>query len=272
MNVVIIGLGRMGFVQARITRMLHEHLLAGFDLNQTSCDEFTREFNVISFDSVEENSKFIQLADVVWLTVSDQSISSVAQQISKYLSRDAIVIHTSGALSSSILSFLPAHYGSIHPLLACPPKSVSDQSCFDAYREVIHVIEGDHTFETYARHRLLQQNARATTIDSDKKALYHAAAVFASNYPVTLLDTAQKLFKSCGFDPFTAREASCRLLESSLNTLKTTDPISALTGPIKRNDENTLELHRASLKQFSDSDTEEFYNFMVKFTKNMINM
>jgi len=270
MNVVIIGLGRMGIVQARISRALGENLLAGFDIDQNACSFFKQEFATFSSVSIDDNQNLIKNADVIWLTVTDQAIDVAASRISQYLSKGAIVIHTSGALSSNVLSHIPAHYGSVHPLLACPPKLCSDEQCLEEYSDVIHVVEGDSSFLTYIEQRLQKLNARLTSIDSKKKALYHAAAVFASNYPVTLINTAQNLFKSCGFDNETARDASCRLLESSLKTMKSIDPVSALTGPIKRRDEATLQMHRQALTEFSDEDTLEFYNLLTKFTKAML--
>ena len=72
--------------------------------------------------------------------------------------------------------------------------------------------------------------------DADR-AIYHAGAVIASNYLVTLYRAASRLLKEAGAPP----EALIPLMQ------RTIDNGFDLTGPIARGDVNTVDLHLAAI-------------------------
>jgi predicted short-subunit dehydrogenase-like oxidoreductase (DUF2520 family) len=84
-------------------------------------------------------------------------------------------------------------------------------------------------------------------IAADKKALYHAAAVFASNYLVTLEGVAEGLLEKAGLSATEAREALGPLMRVSLENALGVGPERALTGPIVRADLDTIQRHLESL-------------------------
>ena len=55
-------------------------------------------------------------------------------------------------------------------------------------------------------------------LDSEKKAAYHAAAVMASNYLVTLAAEASQLFEISGVPPANAREICIQLMQTNRHT------------------------------------------------------
>jgi predicted short-subunit dehydrogenase-like oxidoreductase (DUF2520 family) len=71
----------------------------------------------------------------------------------------------------------------------------------------------------------------------DARTLYHAGAVFASNYIVTLQRAAALLFEAAG--------APAEALEPLM--LRTIENDFELTGPISRGDWKTVEAHRAAI-------------------------
>jgi predicted short-subunit dehydrogenase-like oxidoreductase (DUF2520 family) len=79
---------------------------------------------------------------------------------------------------------------------------------------------------------------RPFELADDKRTLYHAAAVFASNYLVTLERAAGLLADAAG----APREALVPLLE------RTVENGFELTGPIARGDWATVEAHRAAIR------------------------
>jgi predicted short-subunit dehydrogenase-like oxidoreductase (DUF2520 family) len=69
------------------------------------------------------------------------------------------------------------------------------------------------------------------------RTLYHAGAVFASNYIVTLQRAASLLFEAAGAPPEALEPLMVRTIENDFE----------LTGPISRGDWKTVEAHRAAI-------------------------
>ena len=268
MNVVFIGLGRMGYLQARLARYFGDTILAGIDIDTLAGSAFSSKFLCANYDCLDDAADALALADLVWITVTDGEIEGVAKCLSGWVGAHTVVLHTSGALSSACLRrYLRGPVGSIHPLVACPLRSATDEECLYHYQGVYHVIEGDADAEMVARALVARVQGKIASIVSDNKVLYHAAAVFASNYPVTLIDISQKMLIECGFDEESARDATCRMLEESLKMLRQTSPAIALTGPVKRHDMETIENHRSTLA--SRPQYLEVYDALLHATKRM---
>jgi predicted short-subunit dehydrogenase-like oxidoreductase (DUF2520 family) len=79
------------------------------------------------------------------------------------------------------------------------------------------------------------------------KPLYHAAAVFASNYLVALLSVAERLLAEAGAGGEEGHEALAALATGAVRAAAGRGVVDALTGPISRGDAETVELHLARL-------------------------
>src|ERR1700694_2912368 len=96
-------------------------------------------------------------------------------------------------------------------------------------------------------------------------ALYHAAAVFAANYPITLLAEAITLAVEAGLDGDTARQGMTTLLAGAVNNLRDLAPADAITGPASRGDQGTIERHLEALKH--DPELQRLYRLLADRTK-----
>lgn len=186
--------------------------------------------------------------DLVLIAVPDAAIEAVAGQLALAMRPDArpTVLHTSGALGSEVLAAVRARgcpAGSLHPLVA-----VSDPVAgADALRGATFAVEGDPEARSAAEALVFALDGRALAIDAGGKPLYHAAAVFASNYLVTLLGVAERLAGEAGVPTEDARAALVELARSALDGVAEKGPVGALTGPISRGDAGTIALHLARL-------------------------
>ena len=84
-------------------------------------------------------------------------------------------------------------------------------------------------------------------LEADDKALYHAAAVIASNYSVTLAATAARLLRRIGASEDDSLRVLLPLMRSTLDNLERQGLPEALTGPIVRGDTGTVRRHLLEL-------------------------
>ncbi len=252
MNTVIIGTGRMGFVQARLGRVFGDRLVGAADCSEAARAAFGAEFGVAC--AADSAALDLREADLVWLTVSDGHIGAAAESLRGRLKPSCVVFHTSGALpASEICARLPEYAcASLHPLISCPLQAATDDAVLAAYRGVVHTVEGDSPAVALARALVSRLDAECVEIRKGTKPLYHAGAVFASNYPLVLMDASIRLLMSCGFEYGQALEASRRMCRQCLDALDRAPASEALTGPVKRGDMETVRKHEAALSEHPD--------------------
>ena len=80
------------------------------------------------------------------------------------------------------------------------------------------------------------------------KVVYHAAAVLACNYLVTLVKLATDLWQTFGVSTSEATRALLPLLRGTINNLDNVGLPQCLTGPIARGDLGTVGKHLAALE------------------------
>ncbi len=181
-------------------------------------------------------------AELVLITTPDDAIGTVCAELAPHLPQGAVVAHCSGALPSSFLSPARAagsHVGSLHPLQTLPTVEQAVEllpgsyCCIEGDPEAVDVLEG------VAR----AIGARPLVIATESKALYHAAAVMACNYLVTLQDAAVQLGTAAGLDGEEFLRALMPLVRGTVHNLEQVGLPNALTGPIERGDVETVRRH-----------------------------
>lgn len=200
----------------------------------------------------------IKGVQVVFLTTPDNSIEPVCKEIADYggFNKSHIVFHLSGALSSGILSSAGekgAAIGSIHPLQAFAPYVEGQASQFSG----INIsIEGDEPSVEMGKQIVNALDASSFTIPTQAKTLYHASAVVASNYLVTLEHFAIELLKQANLSEQEAFQILKPLIMGTLKNIEARGCIKALTGPVARGDDEIVSRHLDDIDQklpeFSD--------------------
>ena len=90
----------------------------------------------------------------------------------------------------------------------------------------------------------------------------NAAAVIASNYHATLLDSALECLERAGIARGDGLNALAPLLEGTLRAILRLGPQEALTGPISRGDINSVRRNRQALKDVSQP-TRDLYDVLA---------
>ena len=81
------------------------------------------------------------------------------------------------------------------------------------------------------------------------KVLYHAAAVIACNYLVTLVKLATDLWQTFNIPPDQATQALLPLIRGTIHNIDTVGIPQCLTGPVARGDTGTIRKHLEALEQ-----------------------
>ena len=85
-------------------------------------------------------------------------------------------------------------------------------------------------------------------IQKEDKVKYHGAAAIASNLVVGLIGLSRRLLMECGFDEESAHKALSPIIEGNVEHILKDGCEAALTGPIERNDMETVKKHLAVLE------------------------
>ena len=204
-------------------------------------------------------------ADVFMLAVPDAVLAETAERLSRshVLDDRTTVFHCSGAQSSALLAPCAeqgAHIASVHPLLsfAEPAQVVRDFHCHCS-------IEGDHGAVSMLSLAFSRIGAEVVQIPTEAKLRYHASAVIASNYLVTLTEQALLVIEGAGLTREQGRELLLPLMHQTLGNLDRMEPRDALTGPVARGDWALVEAQQNTLDEI-DPRLGCFYMMLAKAT------
>ncbi|HKO02387.1 MAG TPA: DUF2520 domain-containing protein, partial [Thermoanaerobaculia bacterium] len=121
-------------------------------------------------------------------------------------------------------------------------------------RGALLVFEGAH--RDIAKRIADGAGARFAEITAQQKVLYHAAAVFGSNYVAALLDIAEELI---GIE--NARDDLAALARSAIDNWRAHDDARRFTGPAARGDDEVMERHLLALS--GDAQVAEIYRLLA---------
>ncbi len=243
--VAIIGAGAAGTALARGLHSAGYPIAAVISRHRESAE---RLGGVVASPIVSDRLEDVPTpVTFVFICVPDAAIGETAAQLASLSNwRGAVVAHLSGALPASSLAPVAeagARVLSFHPAQTLPPGSGGE-----ALRGAFIALEGDAE-AVIAGERIAEDlGAHPFRIASEKKALYHLAAVMASNYLVTLNAAVRETLSVAGLDQSAQRALFDSLGTATLRNLRDGDPAEVLTGPIVRADAGTIERHLAALR------------------------
>jgi len=185
---------------------------------------------------------------IVVLTVRDDAITPLATSLaqSHAITENHVVLHLSGAQGQEALGPLVttrAALGSFHPLQTIVEPALTPARLKGAWAAVEGMPRAVEAGEQIAK----DLGMRPFRIATKSKPIYHAGAVFASNYLVVVEAVAQRLLRHAGLSDADAWAALRPLVEGTFENLSRLEPREALTGPVVRGDTATIVRHLQSL-------------------------
>ena len=245
MNIGIIGAGKVGVSVGRYLKDNNIQISGFYDIDSDNA-AFAAQFT--QTDCFSDLEELVKLSDTLFITTPDNVIGSVWDCIkNKNMSvKNKIVCHFSGALSSDVFTdsqSTGAGVCSIHPMLAFSDKLTS----YRIPANTFFAIEGDETAVSALKSLFESLGNTVCRIDKSKKSLYHTAASVLSNELVALLDLGYSLLEQCGFSRDDAVGATKNLVSGNVKSVLENGCVKALTGPVERNDLQTVKKHVESL-------------------------
>jgi len=236
MEVAIVGAGRVGTALAVLWRRAGHRIVAVAGGEATPARAAIYLPDVPVLDAVGA----ARAAEVVAIATPDGAIGDVANTIAAAgaVTAGDTVLHASGATGLDALD-APRAAGarvlSLHPLQTCPTVDAALERMAGAGFAVTALDEAGFALgERLAR----DAGGRPFRLADEAKPLYHAAAVFASNYLVTVTALAHEIERAAGLDDPAALLAP--LQEATLANIVRVGPAEALTGPAVRGDARTV--------------------------------
>jgi predicted short-subunit dehydrogenase-like oxidoreductase (DUF2520 family) len=263
-TIAIIGPGRAG---SALGRALHQAGYAIAAIGGRNPDNVRNLADELGARACQSPATTIDLADLTIVAVPDDVILPLATDMAESLCSAAgrAAVHLSGAQDRSALRPL-AQQGSLrigvfHPLQTFRRGPEAVQNVADTY----FGIDADALLRDQLMQLARDVHGHPFDLSGIDLALYHAAAVFAANYPITLLAEAITLAVEAGLDGDTARQGMTTLLAGAVNNLRDLAPADAITGPASRGDQGTIERHLEALKH--DPELQRLYRLLADRTK-----
>lgn len=204
----------------------------------------------------------LRRADAIMLAVADDQIVPACAALAGATGlAGTLVFHCSGALPAAALAVAAqagALVASAHPI-----RSFADPHAVAAdFAGTFFGVEGDALALALLNPALATAGAQPLPIDAGAKTVYHAAAVFASNYVTTVLDAALRAYQAAGIPEDTARALVRPLVTETVHNVLRLGPAAALSGPVARGDVATVARQQQAVSAW-DPATGELYRALV---------
>lgn len=190
-------------------------------------------------------------ADGWMLCVPDAQIAPMASALAQLdlAQAPALAFHCSGALSAAELGPLKNRgwqVASAHCLMSFADPATALRQ----FAGTPCALEGDVSALTELRPLLTRLGGQCFDLAAADKLLYHAGAVFATNFLPVLQDVAERLWQQSGMPPELARQMRASLLANAVHNILALGPKNALTGPAARGDLSLVAAQGAAVAQW----------------------
>ena len=245
-NFAIIGTGMVGTAIGFLLKKAGYKVVSIYDKSSTALKRALPYTGGKAFLNPQEA---VRKPDCILITTPDDAISSACADIAVSPAiKGRFVFHMSGAGGLDLLESAKkagASVASIHPLQS-----------FSSIDQAIENIPGsffgvtaDKKALSPAKNIIRSLKGIPLVISPDQKPLYHAAACFASNYLVSLMNAVESIYQAAGINEKDARKAYLPLVYGSLKNIEKSGSISSLTGPIARGDYGTIKKHITAINK-----------------------
>jgi predicted short-subunit dehydrogenase-like oxidoreductase (DUF2520 family) len=243
MRIAVIGAGRVGTALAVLFGR------AGHEVVAVSGRDATRERAARHLPGVPvlEPAEASAASELAVMSVPDDVLGSVVGGIAAAggFHRGQWIVHVSGASGLDVLDAARAAGArrlAVHPLQTLPTVDLAIERIPGC---TVAVTADDEDGYLVAEGLADDLGGNSFRLSDELRPLYHAAAVFASNYLVATTSVAERLLAAAGVTDPTI--AMAPLQQATLANIASIGPAAALTGPAVRGDAGTVERNLEAL-------------------------
>jgi predicted short-subunit dehydrogenase-like oxidoreductase (DUF2520 family) len=245
----ILGCGRVGSTLGYLWRAQGVFLIQ--DVHNASAASAYQAVQFMGAGRPVQRLCDMQPADIWMVAVPDGQIASVVEQLAQHLKgiRSTTVFHCSGALSSAELQVLKSmqntglQIASAHCILSFSAPS----SAVTQFAGTPCALEGDAAATQMLQPAFEAIGANCFDLAAKDKVLYHAAAVFATNFLPVLQVVAADLWQSTGMPKDLIAPLNASLLQKAVQNIAAQGAAKALTGPAARGDTELVAFQGAAV-------------------------
>lgn len=251
----LVGAGRVGKTLGRLWQ--RAGVLQIQDVLTTSAASAQAAVDFIGAGRAIASPAQMRPASLWLLAVPDRQIAASAQTLATLGLPPALAFHASGALAATELEPLQARgwsCASAHCILSFADPATAQQQ----FRGTVCALEGDAAAAQRLEPLLTALGAQCFALATEHKLIYHAAAVWATNFLPVLQAQAEALWQRSGLPAELLPGLRERLLRHAADNLLTLGPAGALTGPAARGDSALVE-RQGQAVQALDADAGAAY-------------
>ena len=205
--------------------------------------------NRVFAEPIDRLNLLYPTSDIYILAVTDDALFDLGLDLRL---RDALVVHTAGSVSMSVLKQVSRRHG-----VVWSPQTFIRQNSMN-YSELPFCIEGSTPdVEEEIRQFLLPVSQHIFSVSTEQRKWLHIAAVMTNNFGNAINAVAKDLLDKHGI-PF---EILHPLIEMTADKLKHGDLWLQQTGPARRQDQKTIDNQRALLAD--DAPTLQLYDLFT---------
>jgi len=268
----LIGAGRVGQTLARL--WTQGGVFAVQDVLTTSMASAQGACDFIGAGTPAPSLGSMRSADVWLIATTDAQIATAAAALAAHAARmttpspvrqaaaaapataqetpsTPIAFHCSGALPASVLAPLTAlgwQVASAHPILSF---ANAEAACAQ-FAGTPCALEGDATARAQLQAAFTAIGAQCFEVRSQDKLLYHAAAVFATNFLPVLQSVAEDAWRATGVPEALLPHLRASLLNNAVANITRLGPQGALTGPAARGDTAAIARQAAAVSAWDE--------------------
>jgi predicted short-subunit dehydrogenase-like oxidoreductase (DUF2520 family) len=248
-SINLIGGGRVGQTLGRL--LAQGGHAAVQDVLTRSCASAQAATDFIGAGRAVTHMADLRPADIWILAVPDGHIAPVALALAQLnvAHHPALVFHCSGALSAAELAPLQDR-GWLTASAHCLLSFAQPETAVSQFAGTPCALEGNEAACAQLHTLFSALQAKCFELAAAEKLLYHAGAVFATNFLPVLQDLAEQLWQRAQMPPELARQMRTTLLTNAVNNLQKLGPQGALTGPAARGDTALVAAQGAAVAQW----------------------
>lgn len=249
-KLVFIGAGNVAFSLAKRCKEVGHEISQIYARNPVQANEFAEVFKV---DIATKFSDITRSADYYFLCVNDDAINVLSKKLAEVLPNTSIILHTSGSRGVNEIDAYFLHRINFYPLQTFLKYKNPNWDTIPLFIEANSIDFENHKlfFDTICK--------RVIQINNDIRIAIHVAAVFVNNFTNSNMIIAQDILAKAGL----TLEVLYPLINNTFNSVLTTNPLETQTGPAKRNDTQTINLH----KEYIEENCSEILTIYDDYTK-----